>query len=116
MTTTPRPAPFVQGVFYVTTGLWPIVHLRSFEAVTGPKFDKWLARTMGGLITVVGAALIAGSFERRPSRAIRLLGLGSALALGLADVIHAARHKGSKAYLGDAVAEGALAASWAMTN
>jgi energy-converting hydrogenase Eha subunit E len=87
MSSTPRPAPLVQGIFYVTTGLWPLIHLRSFEAVTGPKLDKWLVRTLGGLITAVGATLIAGAYERRPSRALRLLGLGSAAALGLADVI-----------------------------
>jgi hypothetical protein len=116
MTTTPRTAPLVQGVFYMTTGLWPIVHLRSFERVTGPKYDKWLVRTMGGLITAVGAALIIGSFERRPSSALKMLGVGSALALGLADVIHAARGRISKVYLGDAVAGGALAATWALTN
>jgi hypothetical protein len=103
-------------VFYVTTGLWPILHLRSFETVTGPKVDKWLARTMGGLITAVGATLIAGAFERRQSRALRILGIGSALALGLADVIYAARGRISKVYLGDAIAEGALAATWALTN
>jgi hypothetical protein len=113
---TPRPAPFVQGVFYVATGLWPIVHLRSFEAVTGPKYDKWLARTMGGMITAVGTALIAGAFERRQSRALRILGIGSAVALGLADVIYAARGRISKVYLGDAIAEGALVASWAVSN
>jgi hypothetical protein len=116
MTTTPRTAPLIQGLFYVTTGLWPIVHLRSFEAVTGPKYDKWLARTLGGLVTAVGAALIAGAFELRPSRSLRLLGIGSAVALGLADVVYAARGRISKVYLGDALAEGALAASWAITN
>lgn len=116
MTTTPRSAPFVQGVFYVATGLWPIVHLRSFERVTGPKFDKWLVRTMGGLVTAVGVALIVGAFERRPSTAIKMLGLGSALALGLADVVHAARGRISKVYFGDALAEGALAATWAVSN
>ena len=31
-----------QGAFYAVSGLWSIVHLRSFEAVTGPKRDDWL--------------------------------------------------------------------------
>jgi hypothetical protein len=116
MTMTPRPIPLVQGIFFVTTGLWPVIHLPSFEAVTGPKVDKWLVRTIGGLITAVGAALIAGAFEARPSRAIRILGISSSAALGLADVIYAARGRISKIYLADAVAEGVIIGSWAATD
>lgn len=112
MTATPRPVPLAQGIFYVATGLWPIVHLASFEAVTGPKVDRWLVRTVGGLIAAVGASLIAGAFERQTSRAVRMLGIGSAAALGLADVIYAGRGRISKVYLGDAVAEAALIAGW----
>lgn len=112
----PHIAPLSQGVFYVATGLWPIIHLRSFERVTGPKVDKWLVRTFGGLVAAVGAALIAGAFEQRPSRALTVLGVGSALALGAADLVYSLRGRISKVYLGDAAAEGAIAASWAMTR
>ncbi|HZF99815.1 MAG TPA: hypothetical protein VEY71_02385 [Chitinophagales bacterium] len=28
---------WVQGVYTLATGVWPIVHMRSFEAVTGPR-------------------------------------------------------------------------------
>jgi hypothetical protein len=109
-------APLSQGVFYVATGLWPIVHLRSFERVCGPKADKWLVKTMGGLIAAVGAALIAGAFERRRSRGLRVLGLASALALGSADVIYSLRGKISKVYLADAAAEAAVVAGWVATR
>jgi hypothetical protein len=112
----PHVAPFSQGVFYVATGLWPIIHLRSFERVTGPKRDKWLVRTFGALVSAVGAALIAGAFERKPSSAVRILGLGSAIALGAADLIYAMRGRISKIYLGDAAAEAALASTWALTR
>lgn len=112
----PHIAPLSQGIFYVVTGLWPIIHLRSFEKVTGPKVDKWLVRTFGGLVAAVGVTLIAGAFEKRPSRALEVLGIGSALALGAADVIYALRGRISKVYLGDAAAEGAIAASWALTR
>lgn len=116
MTSHPRVAPLAQGIFYVGTGLWPIIHLRSFEKVTGPKVDKWLARTLGGLITAVGVTLIAGAIEGSTSRALRILGIGSAFALGAADILYSARGRVSKAYLGDAVAEGAIVASWAVFN
>jgi hypothetical protein len=47
---------------------------------------------------------------------VRVLGLGSALALGLSDIVYATRGRISKVYLGDAVAEGALVAGWVGTN
>src|SRR5258705_3283705 len=82
---------FTRGIFYVATGMWPIVHMRSFERATGPKPDKWLAKTTGGLIAAVGVSLIAGSFDLRSQRTLRLLGLASAAALRASDVIHAIR-------------------------
>jgi hypothetical protein len=103
---------FTQGIFYVATGLWPVVHMRSFERVTGPKTDKWLAKTTGGLIAAVGVALIVGAFDRRSARTLRVLGLASAAALGASDVINAIRGRVSKIYLADAAAESAAIAAW----
>jgi energy-converting hydrogenase Eha subunit E len=97
-------------VFYVATGLWPIVHLRSFEAVTGPKRDRWLVQTVGGLIAAVGTALIAGAFERK-SRSLTILGIASAASLGLADLYFAGKRRISPVYLADAAAEAALVAA-----
>ena len=45
------------GAFYLATGLWPILHLRSFEAVTGPKLEGWLIKTAGTLITAIDYTL-----------------------------------------------------------
>lgn len=92
--------------------LWPVIHLRSFEAVSGEKTDKWLVRTTGALIAAVGAALVVGAFERRQSRALSVLGIGSALALGGADVIFVGRRQIPRVYLADAAAEGAAIAGW----
>ena len=38
------------GLFNVVTGLWPVVHMPSFQAGSGPKVDRWLVRTVGGLM------------------------------------------------------------------
>lgn len=48
----------VQGWVYVVTGPWPVVHLASFEAVTGEKYDDFLVHTVGLLLFVVGAVLL----------------------------------------------------------
>ena len=91
-------------MFYVATGLWPIVHMKSFEAVTGRKRDHSLSRAMGGLIAAVGLALLV-----RPSK---ILGIASAVALGGADAIFASTGRISRIYLADTVVEAAIVAAW----
>lgn len=108
---TARALPLVQGAFFVAGGLWPIVHLRSFEAVTGKKRDEWLVQTVGGLIAAIGGALIVGAFERR-SRALFTLGIASSAALAAADLYFAGKGRISPIYFGDAVVEGAFIAAW----
>jgi hypothetical protein len=103
-----------QGVFYLLTGLWPIVHYRSFAAVAGDKTDVWLVKTVGALITAVGATLLAGASRKEARSTLRTLGVTSALALGLADVIYAASGTIPRVYLGDAAAEAGLVAAWAV--
>jgi hypothetical protein len=44
-----------QAAYYLATGLWPLVHLPSFEAVTGPKTDDWLVHMVGLLAGVIAA-------------------------------------------------------------
>jgi hypothetical protein len=109
-------APTIQGSVYVVSGLWPIIHLRSFERVTGPKADGWLVKTVGGLLAVIGATLIAGGVLQRPGRALRLLGVGSAGVLALVDLIYTRRGRISKIYLADAALQAALGAAWVTTR
>jgi hypothetical protein len=103
---------WVQGVFYVLTGLWAIVHLDSFEAVTGPKTDDWLVKTVGVLVTVVGAVLLLAAWRGRLTGELALLGAGCALALAGIDLVYALSGVISPIYLLDAAAEIGLAALW----
>lgn len=101
----------VQGAVYLTTGLWPVFHYKSFAAVTGPKTDVWLVRTVGLLLGVTGYALLEAS-RREPAREIRQTGAGFALALAAVDVVYASRGTIRKVYLADAALELAFAAGW----
>jgi hypothetical protein len=107
-----RRTALAQGVFWFVTGLWPVVSLRSFEAITGPKRDKWLVKTTGALIGAVGISLIAGAFERRRSPVTRTLGVASAATLAAADVYFVSRGDIGAIYLGDAAVESAFIAGW----
>ncbi|HZH16742.1 MAG TPA: hypothetical protein VE057_20475 [Archangium sp.] len=100
-----------QGIFYIATGLWPIVHLRSFEAVTGPKLEGWLVKTVGALIAVVGGTLLAAGLRRRVHPELISLAAGSAASLAVVDVVYSPQRI-SPVYLLDAVVEGALVTGW----
>jgi hypothetical protein len=103
----------VQGIAYLATGIWPIIHRRSFEAVTGPKIDFWLVRTVGALVSVIGATLLLGSRRTRWVPEFTLLAVGSALSLALVDIVGVAVRRISPVYLLDAVGELGLVAAWA---
>jgi hypothetical protein len=104
------------GLFNVVTGLWPLVHMRSFELVLGPKADRWLVRTVAGLTLGNGVVqhLAPGSGERE--RQARLLGLTTAGTLLSVDVYYVATGRISRMYLVDAVIEAAWLTGWAMSD
>jgi hypothetical protein len=101
-----------QGLFYVATGVWPLIDIVSFQMVTGPKTDLWLVRTVGVLVTVVGAVLIMASRMRRVTPEIVVLAVGSALGLAAIDLRYALTGRISAVYLADAVVEIGLALAW----
>lgn len=49
-----RPIAGVQGIYFLLTGLWPLVSIESFQWVTGPKTDLWLVYCVGCLVAVIG--------------------------------------------------------------
>jgi hypothetical protein len=101
------------GGYLLVTGLWPLVHFRSFVKVTGPKRDGWLTKVMGACLANIGAVLLAAGARGRVARELRLLGGGVALALAAADFHYAGvRRRISPIYLLDGVAELAIVAGW----
>ena len=63
----------LQAAYFLVSGLWPIVSRPTFEAVTGPKTDYWLVRTVGGLACVIGTTLGVASYRNRVSRELAVL-------------------------------------------
>jgi len=101
-----------QGAYYVATGLWPLVSMRSFERVTGPKREHWLVNTVGMLVTVIGLTLIRAGRRGRVHPDVALLAGLSASALATIDVACVTNRRISPVYLLDAVPEVLLAAWW----
>jgi hypothetical protein len=107
-----RSVALIQSAYYVGTGLWSLTSIRTFEAVTGPKTDRWLVKTVGALVTVIGGVVGLAALDGPPSRDVRRLAVSSALALTGIDVIYALRRRIPPIFLLDAVAELALVAGW----
>lgn len=103
----------LQGAYFALTGVWALVHLESFELVTGPKTDDWLVRTVGVLVLVIGAVLLVAASRLRVPFEVALLAVGSALGLAAIDVVYATGDVIRDVYLLDALAELALVALWA---
>jgi hypothetical protein len=99
----------LQAGYYIVTGLWPVVHLASFEAVTGPKVDDWLVHTIGLLATAIGAALAVAVVRRRTQSAeVVTLSAASAAAFAAIDLRYALPGRIPPIYLADAAVELAI--------
>jgi hypothetical protein len=114
---------WVQGLYYLLAGLWPLVSIETFLLVTGPKTDHlqspnptpadhWLVMTAGVLITSVGACLLTAAWRRTGAAEVVVLAIGAAAGLTAIDVIYVYRQVIEPVYLMDAAAEVVLIAAW----
>jgi len=101
---------FLQGAYFLATGVWSLVAIGSFQKVTGPKTETWLVKTVGVLVSVIGTVLMSGAVRRQPSVELRTLALGSPAGLAAIDVAYVAKRRIRTVYLLDALAEAALVA------
>jgi hypothetical protein len=99
------------GLANLAFGLWPLLHLRSFEAVFGPKTDRWLVRTVSGLLVVNGLTQLTTSSPGSVRQA-RRLGVGTAAVLAAIDLVYVPAGRISKMYLLDAAAELGWILAW----
>jgi hypothetical protein len=102
----------LQAAYFLITGIWPLVHMQSFVAVTGPKHDLWLVRTVGVLVTVIGLVLASAAWRDAIPLEIFLLAVGSSAALTSIDVVYVLKGTIDRIYLLDAVGEIVLIAAW----
>ncbi len=112
---------WVQGLYFLATGVWPLVSIETFQAVTGPKSDNWTGReadhwlvnTVAALVIAVALPLLVAAWRRRVGLEVLVLAVGGAVALTAIDVVYAARGVIAPIYLADAAAEVVLLVGWA---
>jgi hypothetical protein len=94
------------GLYYVMTGVWPLLHERSFAAVTGPKHDWWLVKQVGLLSMTSGFVYLFTSWGRTEvPPEISLLILLNALSFATVDICYVIRRRISRIYLVDATVQ-----------
>ena len=102
----------VQAGYNVVTGIWPLVHMPSFEAISGPKTDRWLVKTVGAVVGVNGGVIAVAGANDRITPEIVGLAIGSGASLAAMDVFYVSRGRISRVYLLDALAEFLFIAGW----
>lgn len=92
---------WTQGIYTLITAIWPIVHIESFMAVTGPKHDIWLVKTVGALLIPVGCCLLTYTIIQTDRRPALILGSLSALAFMVIDFYYSLNDVIADVYLVD---------------
>jgi hypothetical protein len=107
----------IHGAYLFATGAWPIVSLRTFKKVTGPKPEGWLTKGVGACLANVGAVLLAAGARGKVARELRLLGAGVGLSFAAMDFYYAGvRRRISPVYLLNGAASLALVALWGLAE
>lgn len=101
-----------QALYYVSTGIWPLVSIRSFQFFTGRKTDLWLVKAVGVLVIAIGSAIGLAGKRGRITPEITVLATGSAIGLASIDITYTLRRRISPIYLGDAAVNILLAITW----
>src|SRR5512141_1763548 len=104
----------VQGIYFFITGIWPILSMKTFLLITGPKTDLWLVKTVGLILAVIGGVLLYAQMTGTINMPVILLAIGSAVALTLIETIYVIKRVIAPIYLADAVVEFILICWWAM--
>lgn len=103
---------WAQGAYFAATGAWPMLHVESFQWVTGPKTDVWLVRTVAVLVLAIGLALMLAAWRLRVGPEVVLLAVASALGLAALEVAYVLDGTLRAVYAADAALELVLAGLW----
>jgi len=104
--------PLAQGIYYLLRGLWSLLHLGAVETLTETRHDLWLSQEVGALVLVIGAALCLAAYRRQGSPELMVIALGSALGMGVIELIFILHHRISALYLLDVIIQFSLVAFW----
>lgn len=103
-----------QGVYSLLTASWGLIDIESFMAITGPKSDVWLVKTVSVLIIPISLCLLSYLITRSGFTQVAIVGITSAIGLGTIDFYYSLRDVISKVYLGDGFMQVLFLLMWAV--
>ena len=103
---------WLHGLYFALPSIWPLVHMPSFIAVTGPKTDLWLVQTVAVLLLVISLVFITAALTGAYQTYLGVLAIGSTAAMALVDIYFATTDVIWDTYLIDAVGELLLLGAW----
>ena len=103
---------WVQGVYTLLTALWGLIDIDSFMAVTGPKTDIWLVKTVSVILVAIGVALLSFLWVQSDPLPTILLGLLTSAGLAAIDFYYSGREVISWVYALDGIAEALFTLVW----
>jgi hypothetical protein len=86
--------------------------MRSFEWVFGPKKDRWLEQTVGGLLAANGLSQLLSAPTAEGVAHARRIGVGTAVTFLLIDLVYVPKGRLRPTYLLDAAMEVGWIAAW----
>ena len=106
----------VQGVHYILTGLWPILHAPSFEAVMGPRPDWWTVKMFGALTAALGLVLVDAWRRAVIRHECVLFSIVGALVFAVSDAVLIIEKTAGLIYLTDLFVNAIVLASWVLVR
>src|SRR2546421_11023249 len=103
---------WIYSIYFIVAGIWPVMHMPSFLAVTGPKTDLWLVRTVGLMITAIGLCIAVAAGRHEIGLPIFVLAISSSVFLLLIEVVYVAKRVIAPIYLLDGGVEVVLILAW----
>lgn len=103
---------WIQGLYTLLTALWGLIDIDSFMAVTGPKNDTWLVKTVSTVLLAIAVTLLAFIYVRTDPLPAILLGFFTSAGLAAIDFYYSGRKVISPVYALDGIAEVIFALVW----
>ena len=102
----------IQGYYFLVTALWGLLDIDSFMAVTGPKTDIWLVKTVSVILVAIAVCLLIHKYTGGPSLAAMALGFASSLGLALVEFYYVYNRTLSIVYFYDGLIEVVFSILW----
>lgn len=103
---------WIQGLYTLLTALWGLIDIDSFMAVTGPKNDIWLVKTVSTILLAIAVTLLSYIYVKTDPLPAILLGFYTSAGLAAIDFYYSGRAVISPIYALDGIAEVIFAVAW----